>query len=63
MRRISRWFSGSLLSDDLGQQQVVLMPVEVGVVLIGAGFAVGVSLAVAVWFERWKAKQPDPEGK
>ena len=39
------------------------MPVEVGVVLIGAGFAVGVSLAVAVWFERWKAKQPDPEGK
>ena len=38
------------------------MPVEVGVVLIGAGFAVGVSLAVAVWFERWKAKQPDPEG-
>ena len=33
------------------------------VVVIGAGFAVGVSLAVAVWFERWKAKQPDPEGK
>ena len=62
MRRISRWFS-NVLSDDLGQQQVVLMPVEVGVVLIGAGFAVGVSLAVAVWFERWKAKQPDPEGK
>ena len=53
----------TLLSDDLGQQQVVLMPVEVGVVLIGAGFAVGVALAVAVWFERWKAKQPDPEGK
>ena len=53
----------TLLSDDLGQQQVVLMPVEVGVVLIGAGFAVGVSLAVTVWFERWKAKQPDPEGK
>ena len=52
-----------LLSDDLGQQQVVLMRVEVGVVLIGAGFAVGVSLAVAVWFERWKEKQPDPEGK
>ena len=41
----------------------VLMPVEVGVVLIGAGFAVGVSLAVAVLFERWKAKQPDPEGE
>ena len=53
----------TLLSDDLGQQQVVLMPVEVGVVLIGAGFAVGVSLAVAVWFERWKAKQSDPEGQ
>jgi len=27
---------------------------------IGAGFAVGVSLAVAVWFERWKAKQHEP---
>ena len=53
----------TLLSDDLVWQQVVLMPVEVGVVLIGAGFAVGVSLVVAVWFERWKAKQPDPEGK
>ena len=53
----------TLLSDDLGQQQVVLMPVEVGVVLIGAGFAVAVSLSVAVWFERWKAKQPDPEGE
>ena len=53
----------TLLSDDLGQQQVVVMPVEVGVVLIGAGFAVGVSLAVAVWLERWKTKQPDPEGK
>ena len=52
-----------MLSDDLKQQLVVLMPVEVGVVLIGAGFAVSVSLAVAVWFERWKAKQPDPEGK
>ena len=51
-----------MLSDDLKQQLVVLMPVEVGVVLIGAGFAVGVSLAVAVWFERGKAKQPDPEG-
>ena len=50
-----------MLSDDLGQQQVVLMSVEVGVVLIGAGFAVGGSLAVAVWFERWKAKQPNPE--
>ena len=39
------------------------MPLEVGVVLIGAGFAVGVSLAVAVLFERWKVKQPDPEGE
>ena len=39
------------------------MPVEVGVVLIGAGFAVGVSLAVAVLFERWKSKQPDSEGE
>ncbi len=46
-----------------GSNRWLLMPVEVGVVLIGAGFAVGVSLAVAVWFERWKAKQPDPEGK
>ena len=53
----------TLLSDDLGQQQVGLMPVEGGVVLIGDGFAVGVSLAVAVWFERWKARQPDPEGE
>ena len=52
-----------MLSDDLGPRQEVLMPVEVGVVLIGAGFAVGVSLAVAVWFERWKAKQADPEGE
>ncbi|AHF63947.1 hypothetical protein Syncc8109_1590 [Synechococcus sp. WH 8109] len=42
---------------------MLLMQVEVGVVLIGAGFAVGVSLAFAVWFERWKTKQPDPEGK
>ena len=39
------------------------MQVEVGVVLIGAGFAIGVSLAVAAWFERWKAKQPDPDGE
>ena len=39
------------------------MSVEVGVVLIGAGFAVGVSLAVAVLFELWKAKKPDPEGE
>ena len=39
------------------------MPVEVGVVLIGAGFAVGVSLVFAVGFERWKAKQPDSEGE
>ena len=45
-----------------GSKEVVLMPVEVGVVLIGAGFAVAVSLVVAVWFERWKAKQPDPDG-
>ena len=53
-----------MLSDDLGQQQGgVLMLVEVGVVLIGAGFAVGVSLVVAVLFERWKAKHPDPEGE
>ena len=52
-----------MLSDDLVQQLVLWMPVEVGVVLIGAGFAVGVSLAVAVWFERWKAKQPDAEGE
>ena len=42
---------------------LALLTLEIGVVLIGAGFAVGVSLAVAVWFERWKAKQPDPEGK
>ena len=42
---------------------MLFVPVEVGVVLIGAGFAVAVSLAVAVGFERWKAKQPDPEGK
>ena len=41
----------------------MLMPVEVGVVLIGSGFAVGVSLAVAVLFERWKAKQTDHEGE
>ena len=39
------------------------MPVEFGVVCIGAGVAIGISLGVAVWFERWKAKQPDPEGE
>ena len=39
------------------------MPVEFGVVCIGAGIAIGISLGVAVWFERWKAKQPDPTTK
>ena len=39
------------------------MPVEFGIICIGAGIAIGISLAVAVWFERWKAKQPDPEGE
>ena len=36
------------------------MPVEFGVVFIGAGIAVAISLTVAVLFERWKQKQPDP---
>ena len=39
------------------------MPVELGVICIGAGIAIAVSLGVAVWFERWKAKQPDPTTK
>ncbi len=33
------------------------MPIEFGFVFIGAGIAVGISLAVAVWFERSKHKQ------
>ena len=33
------------------------MPVEFGVVLIGAGVAVAISLGAAVMFERWKSKQ------
>jgi|TARA_X000000950_G_scaffold6506_1_gene7035 hypothetical protein len=36
------------------------MPVEFGVVFIGAGIAVAISLAVAVLFERWKEKQQEP---
>ena len=36
------------------------MPVEFGVVFIGAGIAVAISLAVAVLFERWKQNQPEP---
>ena len=32
------------------------MPVEFGVVFTGAG----ICLAVAVLFERWKQKQPEP---
>ena len=43
--------------DDLMQSRPA-MPVEFGVVLIGAGIAVGLSLAAAVWFERWKQRQP-----
>ena len=43
--------------DDLMQSSPA-MPVEFGVVLIGAGIAVGLSLAAAVWFERWKQRQP-----
>ena len=35
------------------------MPVEFGVVFIGAGIAVAISLAVAVPFERWEEKQPE----
>ena len=38
------------------------MPIEFGFVFIGAGIAVGISFAVAVWFERSKQKQPDPSG-
>ena len=30
------------------------MPIEFGVVFIGAGIGVGIALAVAVWFERSK---------
>ena len=36
------------------------MPMEFGVVFIGAGIAVAICLAVAVLFERWKQKQPEP---
>ena len=36
------------------------MPVEFGMVFIGAGIAVAISLAVAVLFERWKQKQTEP---
>ena len=36
------------------------MPVEFGVVFIGAGIAVAISLAVAVFFERWKENQQEP---
>ena len=36
------------------------MPVEFGLVFIGAGLAVGISFAVAVWFERSKQNQKDP---
>ena len=36
------------------------MPVEFGVVFIGAGIAVAISLAGAVLFERWKQKQTEP---
>ena len=36
------------------------MPVEFGVVFIGAGIAVAISLAVEVLIERWKEKQPEP---
>ena len=39
------------------KQSCAAMSVELGVVLIGAGIAVGVSLAVAAWFERWKQRQ------
>ena len=34
----------------------VAMPIEFGVVFIGAGIAVGLSFTVAVWFERSKQK-------
>ena len=36
------------------------MPVELGVVFIGAGIAVAISFAVAVWYERSKQKRQDP---
>ena len=36
------------------------MPVEFGVVFIGAGIAVAITFAVAVWYERSKQKQQDP---
>ena len=36
------------------------MPVEFGVVFIGAGIAIAISLAVAVLFECWEEKQPEP---
>ena len=39
------------------KQSCAAMSVELGVVLIGAGIAVGVSLAAAAWFERWKQRQ------
>ena len=39
------------------KQSCAAMSVELGVVLIGAGIAVGVSLAAAVWFEHWKQRQ------
>ena len=32
------------------------MPIEFGFVFIGAGIAVGLSFAVALWFERPKEK-------
>ena len=35
------------------------MPIEFGFVFIGAGLAVGISFAVAVWFERSKLKQKE----
>ena len=37
------------------------MPVEFGVVFIGAGNAVAITLAVAVLFEGWKQKQKQTE--
>jgi len=33
-----------------------VMPMEFGFVFIGAGIAVGLSFAVALWFERFKEK-------
>ena len=46
---------GCGVMDDL-EQSCAAMTVELGVVLIGAGIAVGVSLAAAAWFERWKKR-------